>query len=691
MASDRERNLARKLKSILPRMAGLARESVLYKINRLEEPPIFCYSIENVITKGLFENQIDIECRLLDGYKRIRSEITDPAIDTLVDLSSKKIFFYKKLENVEFSGKYDRCEKIFGRLTLELCSLELDPCNDAKIISIYINREHRGSYSADSLPITSVLDLDAASIIEIMILCEQHNTLFGIIMLPTAFFIERPDQLLHLSFDRFNFINIQPKFHLTRILRRDKIKNHFAMIEGHSTEKVTASHLVYCTLCGGRCDPLSLICVCLKCNMKVHVPCIDFIMFCCRADNRREDDCYSIAHQFEGHVSSGLRYCTHCGERIALGTACTRCTVCHKNFHSRCSSFAFDTCGLSFELLQKIAELEALRNFNMEIGTKTTIKDFELLGSIGRGAMGRVIEARHKGDNKILAIKAIPKHRIRSFKTLTSVKTEITVLKRMQDFKCPFIVEMNYSFEDNYYIYIGMEYYRAGDLFTNPMHGELPEEQIRLYAAELILALEHLHANGIIHQDLKLENVILTKEGHTKLCDFGTALIGVSYEEVLQTYYGTLQIAPPEAVEGRGYTFSADFWSLGVLLYELFHKVSPFAGRHTCDFMKAICTQEVAITADISEEAKDFLKKLLIKEASARLGHGSHGAEKIKAHRWFGSLDWDAVQKREIRPLYIPEIKKSDRREIRARLTPVIAVPDLHKYIHDSRKEEQDL
>src|SRR5690606_32880796 len=153
---------------------------------------------------------------------------------------------------------------------------------------------------------------------------------------------------------------------------------------------------------------------------------------------------------------------------------------------------------------------------------------------------GRVVEAVCKKDKRKMAIKCIPKDKIRTFRLWQSVQREHRVMRRLNDFQHPFIAKMKYYFEDNYYIYIAVEYYPGGDLFQNLMKTTFTEKQIRLYTAEIILALEHLHSKEIAYRDLKLENVVLNEDGHIVLCDFGTAKLDMKYNDITYTYCGTV-------------------------------------------------------------------------------------------------------------------------------------------------------
>lgn len=687
MAEMDKDDLLDKLKQALTHVDGTAKASIEYKIALLEGPQIYSYTTNNVLVRSLFEDQIKVERRLLGGYTHIQNELINPAVGMLIEFSKKKLYFYEKIKRTEFTGSYSECAKISGRLTFTLEKKEIDPCNQAEFLSFYINREHRKDLSLNTLQSVVTLELESSSLLEIILLDKDLKIFYGLMMMPTAFFVERAGQVLPLSYDTFNLVWLKPEFKITNELIRERLERKLIVIAGHVIEKQNQHSLFYCTLCSKRCPLIGTICVCLQCHLKAHVGCLDFLRFACRCAPIRTEDSYKIAHQLERSSSSGTHYCSHCGERIGLGSPLMRCKVCSKPFHESCTPFLFETCGLSLELLKKMSELEALRAF--QAGTEPVrITDFELLGTLGRGALSRVVAARHKKDGKLLAIKAFPRHMVRNYRLLNYIKNEINVLKRIRDFKHPFLNEMYFSFEDNYYFYIALKYHSGGDLHLSLSRFRPSEQQIRLYVAEIILALEHLHRNGIIHRDLKLENVLLSSKGHVRLCDFGSARLGMSYGEETHSYCGTLEIAAPEVITGKGYSFSADFWSLGIVAYELFHASSPFAGGSTRELVNSICAADVEISAEISEEGKDFIVRLLSRNLEDRLGSGLYGSEELKEHPWFSGLDWDAVAREEI----VPEPMQRERPTWTGdttRLTPVIAVPDIKEYIKNIKKEEE--
>ena len=186
------------------------------------------------------------------------------------------------------------------------------------------------------------------------------------------------------------------------------------------------------------------------------------------------------------------------------------------------------------------------------------------------------------------------------------------------------------------------------------------EEVVRFYAAEVLLALEHLHSIGVIHRDLKPENILLDEEGHLALTDFGLAKENMeSPESNTRTFCGTVEYMAPEMIQGQGYGRSADFWSLGVLVYDMLTGNPPFQHKNEQKLREKILKDKIKLPAFLTAEAHSIIKALLNRDPKKRLGSGPKGAAEIKQHPFFKSVRWDKLYNRESRPPYRPEIKKS--------------------------------
>ena len=290
--------------------------------------------------------------------------------------------------------------------------------------------------------------------------------------------------------------------------------------------------------------------------------------------------------------------------------------------------------------------------------------DFELISVLGKGAFGKVQLVMKKDDRKkkMYAMKTLSKKKLLEYGQIRNTATERDVLEKI---KSPFLITLVYAWQTSEKLYMVLTYAPGGELFTwIRSQKRFNESRTRLYAAELILALEAMHKENIMHRDIKTENVLLDAEGHVKLTDFGLAKAGITAavggEGGTSTVCGTVDTMAPEVAGGLRYGKAADWWSLGALIYELLFGLPPFysdkkSQMSQLKYMSRIQNQPLAfrtIVPDASGNAKDILTKLLNKDQLARLG-SNRGVEEIKRHAFFSSLDFSRVLSRE----YIPEFR----------------------------------
>ncbi|KAJ6699364.1 RIBOSOMAL PROTEIN S6 KINASE [Salix purpurea] len=220
----------------------------------------------------------------------------------------------------------------------------------------------------------------------------------------------------------------------------------------------------------------------------------------------------------------------------------------------------------------------------------------------------------------------------------------------------PFIVQLKYSFQTKYRLYLVLDFINGGHLFFQLYnHGLFREDLARIYAAEIVSAVCHLHANGIMHRDLKPENILLGSDGHVMLTDFGLAK---QFDENTRSnsMCGTVEYMAPEIVQGRGHDKAADWWSVGVLLYEMLTGKPPFVGGNRDKIQQKIVKDKIKLPSFLTSEAHTLLKGLLNKDASKRLGSGPLGSEEIKRHKWFKPINWKKLDGREIQPSFCPDV-----------------------------------
>ncbi|KAG8009705.1 Ribosomal protein S6 kinase 2 alpha, partial [Nibea albiflora] len=225
----------------------------------------------------------------------------------------------------------------------------------------------------------------------------------------------------------------------------------------------------------------------------------------------------------------------------------------------------------------------------------------------------------------------------------------------------PYIVKLHYAFQTEGKLYLILDFLRGGDLFTRLSKEVMfTEEDVKFYLAELALALDHLHSLGIIYRDLKPENILLDEEGHIKLTDFGLSKESIDHENKAYSFCGTVEYMAPEVVNRRGHTHSADWWSYGVLMFEMLTGTLPFQGKDRKETMTMILKAKLGMPQFLSSEAQSLLRNLFKRNPANRLGAGRDGVEEIKRHHFFSTIDWNKLFRRETRPPFKPAAGRPD-------------------------------
>lgn len=298
---------------------------------------------------------------------------------------------------------------------------------------------------------------------------------------------------------------------------------------------------------------------------------------------------------------------------------------------------------------------------------KISVDSFDLLKVLGTGAYGKVYLVKkkdgfHKG--KLFAMKVLKKATIvQKAKTTEHTMTERQVLEAVR--RCPFLVTLHWAFQTESKLHLVMDYISGGELFTHLYQRDrFTEDEARIYIAEIVIAIEHLHKLGIIYRDIKLENILLDAQGHVVLTDFGLSKDFTSSDmnERAYSFCGTIEYMAPEVVNGddNGHDKAVDWWSLGVLMYELITGASPFTvdgeKNSQSEISKRITSKEPPIPVSFSKEARDLVLKLLCKNPHLRIGSGASNANEIKKHPFFKNLNWDNVYQRKVPVPFIPNI-----------------------------------
>ncbi|XP_014069194.1 ribosomal protein S6 kinase alpha-2 isoform X2 [Salmo salar] len=225
----------------------------------------------------------------------------------------------------------------------------------------------------------------------------------------------------------------------------------------------------------------------------------------------------------------------------------------------------------------------------------------------------------------------------------------------------PFIVKLHYAFQTEGKLYLILDFLRGGDLFTRLSKEVMfTEEDVKFYLAELALALDHLHSLGIIYRDLKPENILLDEEGHIKITDFGLSKEAIDHDKRAYSFCGTIEYMAPEVVNRRGHTHSADWWSFGVLMFEMLTGSLPFQGKDRKETMALILKAKLGMPQFLSPEVQSLIRALFKRNPTNRLGAGPDGVEEIKKHNFFGNIDWNKLYRREIKPPFKPAVGRPD-------------------------------
>jgi protein-serine/threonine kinase len=285
-------------------------------------------------------------------------------------------------------------------------------------------------------------------------------------------------------------------------------------------------------------------------------------------------------------------------------------------------------------------------------------EDFEVLRLLGKGTFGQVFQVAKIESGRIYAMKVLSKKVIVKKKEIAHTIGERNILVRTSAAQSPFIVGLKFSFQTPTDLYLVTDYMSGGELFWHlQKEGRFAEDRAKFYIAELVLALEHLHDNDIVYRDLKPENILLDANGHIALCDFGLSKANLNNDGTTNTFCGTTEYLAPEVLlDETGYTKMVDFWSLGVLIFEMCCGWSPFYADNTQQMYKNIAFGKVRFPKEVlSPEGRSFVKGLLNRNPKHRLG-ATNDARELRAHPFFNDIDWDLLRSKSIPPPFKPHL-----------------------------------
>ncbi|KAI7870862.1 kinase-like domain-containing protein [Spinellus fusiger] len=288
------------------------------------------------------------------------------------------------------------------------------------------------------------------------------------------------------------------------------------------------------------------------------------------------------------------------------------------------------------------------------------LQDFELHRTLGTGSFGRVHLVQSKYNTKFYAIKVLKKEEVVRLKQVEHTLNERKLLSGVDS---PFIIHLWGTFQDSAHLYMVMDYVPGGELFSYLRKEKasifhcFSNEVAKFYSAEVLLGLAYLHNQDIVYRDLKPENVLLDVDGHIKITDFGFAKHLV--DDRTWTLCGTPDYIAPEIIRSHGYGRSVDYWSYGVLIYEMLAGYPPFYDENQMKLYEKILTKKPVFPSSFAPEATHLLQNLLTTNLTLRYGNLKKGYHDIMEHPWFAVVDFEKLAHRRIKPPYIPPMSGS--------------------------------
>lgn len=304
----------------------------------------------------------------------------------------------------------------------------------------------------------------------------------------------------------------------------------------------------------------------------------------------------------------------HCGMLVQFGpSAYLQCDECDQVCHEDCQLCIPNYCGLTAAMAETLLtprdEQPLLRSLDLA-AAKSTLHHYELLSVIGKGNFGKVVLAHDRQSSRLVAIKMLRMDSVIDNDELDSVHAERQAFLVATRSSFPFLVQCYACFQDESRLYFVMEYVAGGDLMFHVQHRKFSLDEARFYAAEVLLALEHLHRHGIIYRDLKLDNILLGADGHVRLADYGLCKTGMQWHTTTQTFCGTPEFMAPEILLEQPYTWAVDWWAFGVLVYELVLGQAPFHGHGEAEVFDSILANRVRCPLMMDADARDLVQRV---------------------------------------------------------------------------------
>lgn len=289
-------------------------------------------------------------------------------------------------------------------------------------------------------------------------------------------------------------------------------------------------------------------------------------------------------------------------------------------------------------------------------GRRIGLDHFNFLAVLGKGNFGKVMLAETKSTKQLYAIKVLKKEFIIENDEVESTRSEKRVFLIANKERHPFLLNLHACFQTETRVYFVMEYISGGDLMLHIQRGQFGTKRAQFYAAEVCLALKYFHENGVIYRDLKLDNILLTLDGHIKIGDYGLCKEEMWYGSTTSTFCGTPEFMAPEILLDKKYGRAVDWWAFGVLIYQMLLQQSPFRGEDEDEIYDAILADEPLYPIHMPRDSVSILQKLLTREPELRLGSGPTDAQEIMSHAFFRNINWDDVYHKRIPAPFVPQI-----------------------------------
>ncbi|XP_012547082.2 uncharacterized protein LOC101741916 isoform X1 [Bombyx mori] len=287
---------------------------------------------------------------------------------------------------------------------------------------------------------------------------------------------------------------------------------------------------------------------------------------------------------------------------------------------------------------------------------KYTVEDFHFIKVLGKGSFGKVLLAELRDTEYYYAVKCLKKDVV-----LEDDDVECTLIERKVlalGTNHPYLCHLFATFQTDSHLFFVMEYLNGGDLmFHIQQSGRFPEATARFYAAEIVSGLKFLHKRGIIYRDLKLDNILLDFDGHVRIADFGMCKLQIYLDKTADTFCGTPDYMAPEIIKGLKYNQTVDWWSFGVLLYEMLIGQSPFSGCDEDELFWSICNEMPSYPRFLSKQSLSILTRLLDKDARTRLGGVECMHGDIREQDFFHAIHWDRLERRELEAPFRPRVR----------------------------------